>query len=93
LKLSKAGQDNMISGKVVYPISGKTIKQTDEHALAKVNQNQNFNNVKQLGIDGAEYKLSKTQLRHWVALYGELEGDLEEEAVVDEVDDTWQWLD
>jgi hypothetical protein len=58
---------------------------TDEHAQKKASQR--FNDIKQLILYGAEYKMTENCIKCWVSLYGVLQGDLEEEAVLDEVVD------
>jgi hypothetical protein len=41
-----------------------------------------------LRIKGCNYSLSETQICSWIEIYGEIEGNLIEEAVIDEVDNT-----
>jgi hypothetical protein len=44
--------------------------------------------MKQLGIDGSQYKLSEGQVRTWIELYGSIDGALQEEAIIDGLDGT-----
>jgi hypothetical protein len=68
----------MIPGEVVYPALEEDFLQT--------NQACRFKDIKQLRIDVFKYKLSKSQIRCWIEIYGIIKGYLEKEVVVDEVD-------
>ncbi len=84
LKTSKAGKDDTISGEVVYP----TLEEDITSVNIQTNKNQNRFDIKQIRIDGSKYKLSENQIRHWIELYGMIQSDFEEEAVLNEVDGT-----
>jgi hypothetical protein len=83
MKTSKAGKDDIISGEVVYPILDEDLKSVTDNGLKHF---QKHNDTKQIRIDGVGYKLSENQIRKWVEFYGVIQGDLREEAVVDEED-------
>ena len=78
LKESSAGVDNTISGEVVYP-------KFEDTCIEMETPNEKMRQVK---IEGCHYKLSETQIRNWLDLYGKVVGDVSEEAIIDEVDGT-----
>ena len=85
LKTSKAGKDDMISGEVVYPIMGDLLRtETSFQDKPKAQKT----NIKQLRVDGCDYNLTEKQIRHWIDLFGKIEGEFVEEAEEDKEDGT-----
>jgi hypothetical protein len=84
LKESSLGFDDTISGEVVYPeFQEPRINQDGTFYKRSVVQPEKIRLVK---IEGCHYKLSETQIRDWLDLYGSVRGDVLEEAIVDEID-------
>jgi hypothetical protein len=89
LKTSKAGNHDRISGEVVYPKLGEDILSMNDNVQSSQNRSHLKNdNVNRIRIDGAGYNLSEKQIRNWVEHNGKIQGNLREEANVDEEDGT-----
>jgi hypothetical protein len=67
-------KDYKMSGEVVFPPLGEDVLLINSDVVTQVK------------IDGPQYKLCESQISDWIDLYGVIQGELEEEAVVDEVD-------
>jgi hypothetical protein len=75
-KQRKAGKFDTISGEIVYP----NFVGSSKYPQMKTNFKQSMAfTIKQLRIDGCQFKLTENQIRCWVHLFGEIEGELEEE--------------
>ena len=81
LKTSKAGKDDTISGEVVYPAM-EVLNKVEFQEKEKTQES----NIKQLRIDGCGYVLTENQIRHWIGLFANIEGELVEEAEEDNED-------
>ena len=82
LKESRSGVDGLISGEVVYPKFKDTAYMTDRDTKDSVSSP---NSGVSLRISGCDYKLSEKQIRSWIEIYGKIQGEIEEEALVDEI--------
>ena len=70
-KFSKEGNLNKIRGCVVYPLMA--------------NEPANYtkkNEVKEISIEGSNYEINEEEILSWVQLYGDVKGEVEEEAVI-----------
>ena len=81
-KQSKAGNNDIISGEVIYPPinESSTINNIHDNEYSP----KQAEIVKEITIDGCNYELSEERIRSWIGLYGTIVGAIEEEAYVDD---------
>ena len=84
-KTSKAGNHDKISGQVVHPpMDGKvSVEDTKERSnCARPDYyTSNWENTKEIRIDGCNYEMSESEITGWIKQYGEIKSELEEIAI------------
>ena len=93
-KESKVGNLDRIRGRVIYPRSrDEEYDSNYETGYLDLNKTNNQHkdrdvNIKEIRIEGSNYDLSEDQILEWIELYGRVQSEIQEEAVVlvDEVD-------
>ena len=76
-KTSKAGNQYMINGKVVYlPIRNCTPNHENPNASLDIKSTQ-YKDTKELRINGCNYEISKMEIRKWIDLYGEIKSKIQ----------------
>ena len=84
-KTSKAGNHDKISGQVVHPpMDGKvSVEDTKEQSnCARPDYyTSNWDDKKEIRIDGCNYEMSESEITGWIKQYGEIKSELEEIAI------------
>ena len=74
-KWSKEGTLNKIKGCVIYPMPNEGDRLEYKEKMA-------CRNITEIKIEGSNYELKESHITNWLHLYGAVESNLEEEAVV-----------
>ena len=69
-KTSKAGKCNKISRQVVQPPLEDKNTETDTYHTAQDKTKGNNFDIRELRIDGFNFKLSKSEIQNWIEQYG-----------------------